>query len=122
MSKKLLIILANSDPENAEELAAPLFQATVAAAMSHDVEIVITGNTGKLAIMDHADGLEINHETHRTIYDVIQEAHKAGVVFKVSAPTISVWGKDLIPEIDESVGTGYIIKEAMDNDTVTFTY
>ncbi len=122
MSKKLLIILANSDPKNAEELAAPLFQATVAAAMSHDVEIVITGNTGKLAIMDHADSLEINHETHRTIYDVIQEAHKAGVIFKVSAPTISVWGKDLIPEIDESVGTAYIIKEAMDDETVTFTY
>ena len=39
MSKNLLIILANSDPENAQEIGAPLFQATVAAAMSHDVEI-----------------------------------------------------------------------------------
>jgi hypothetical protein len=29
MAKKLLIILANSDPENPEEFSAPLFQAMV---------------------------------------------------------------------------------------------
>ena len=122
MSKKLLVILANADPDNAEEVGAPLFQATVAAAMTHDVEIVITGHTGKLATVGHAEMLEINHETHRTVYDVIKEAHKAGVVFKISAPTIDVWSEDLIPEIDESVGTGYVVEEAMDDDTVTFTY
>ena len=122
MSKKLLVILANADPDNAEEVGAPLFQATVAAAMSHDVEIVITGHTGKLATVGHAEKLEINHETHRTVYDVIKEAHKAGVVFKISAPTVDVWSEDLIPEIDESVGTGYVVEEAMDDDTVTFTY
>ena len=122
MSKKLLVILANADPDNAEEVGAPLFQATVAAAMSHDVEIVITGHTGKLATVGHAEKLEINHETHRTVYDVIKEAHKAGVVFKISAPTVDVWSEDLIPEIDESVGTGYVVAEAMDDDTVTFTY
>ena len=43
MSKKLLIVLANSDPENPEEFSAPLFQAMVAAAMQHSVEVVFTG-------------------------------------------------------------------------------
>ena len=33
MNKKLLIVLANSDPENPEEFSAPLFQAMVAAAL-----------------------------------------------------------------------------------------
>jgi len=122
MSKKLLIILANSDPDNAEEVGAPLFQATVAAAMSHDVEIVITGHSGRLATVGHAEKLEINHDTHRTIYEVIQEAHKAGVVFKVCAPTMEIWAETLIPEIDESVGAAYVVSEAMDADTVTFTY
>ena len=122
MNKKLLIILANSDPTNAFEIGAPLFQATVAAAMGHDVEIVITGNVGLLASTGHAATLEINHDTHRTIYDVIKEAHKAGVVFKVCAPSVQVYGDDLIAEIDESVGSAHVVSEAMDDDTVTFTY
>lgn len=122
MAKKLLIILANSDPDNAEEIGAPLFQAIIAAAMSHDVEIIITGHVGKLATQGHAETLEINHDMHRTIYDVIKEAHKAGVVFKVSAPTIEIWDENLIPEIDEMVAAAYVVEEAMDDDTVTFTY
>ena len=122
MAKKLLIILANSDPDNAEEIGAPLFQATVAAAMGHDVEIVITGNIGTLATEGHAEKLEINHETHRTIYDVLKEAHKAGVVFKVSAPTMEIWSDNMIPEIDQTVGASYVVEEAMEDGTVTFTY
>ena len=34
MSGKLIIVMANTDPRNGEELGAPIFQATVAAAMS----------------------------------------------------------------------------------------
>ena len=33
MADKLVIIMANTDPANGEELGAPIFQATVAAAM-----------------------------------------------------------------------------------------
>lgn len=122
MSKKLLIILANSDPTNAAEIGAPLFQATVAAAMGHDVEVVITGNVGLLASAGHAASMEINHDTHRTVDDVIKEAHKAGVVFKVCAPSVQIYGDDLIAEIEESVGSAYVVSEAMDDETVTFTY
>jgi len=43
MAKKLLIILVNSNPDNPEALGAPFFQATVAAAMDYDVEILMTG-------------------------------------------------------------------------------
>lgn len=38
MAKKLLIVLANTDPRNGEELGAPFFQASVAAAMDYEVE------------------------------------------------------------------------------------
>ena len=114
--------MANSDPDNAEELAAPLFQATVAAAMSHDVEIIFTGQAGVLATRGKAEKLELNRDTHRNIYDVIREAHQAGVVFKVCAPSLEIWGKDLIPEVEEVIGAAHVVSEAMEDDTVTFTY
>jgi predicted peroxiredoxin len=63
-----------------------------------------------------------NIREHRTVYDVIKEAHQAGVVFKVCSPTLEMWGSELIAEIDETIGTAYIIEEAMSDDTITFTY
>lgn len=122
MVKKLLIILANSDPENPEEFSAPLFQAIVAAAMSHKVEVIFTGLSGLLAVAGHAENVILNVQQHRTVYDVIKEAHKAGVVFKVCTPTLEMWGKELIAEIDETIGAAYVIEEAMSDNTVTFTY
>lgn len=122
MKNRLLIVLANSDPENPEEFSAPLFQAMVAAAMSHKVEVVFTGLSGILAVSGHAANVILNVQEHRTVYDVIKEAHTAGVVFKVCSPTLEMWGKELIAEIDETIGAAYIIEEAMNDDTVTFTY
>ena len=43
MAEKLLIVMVNTDPTNASELGAPFFQATVAAAMEYEVEVVLTG-------------------------------------------------------------------------------
>jgi uncharacterized protein len=122
MRNKLLIIMANSDPANPEEFGPPLFQATVAAAMSRDVELVLTGLSGFVAIKGNAEKIELNTCTHRTVYDLIKEAHNAGVVFKVCTPTLEMWGENLIDEIDEAVGAAYVINEAMDDDTVAFTY
>ena len=120
--KKLLMVMANSDPANPEGFYAPLFQATVAAAMSHEVEVIFTGLSGSLAVAGNAEKVELNIETHRTMYDVIQEAHRAGVIFKVCTPSLKLWGENLISEIEETVGAAYVIAEAMDDETVTFTY
>ena len=122
MRNKLLIIMANSDPSNPEEFVPPLFQATVAAAMSRDVELVFTGMSGIVAIKGNAEKIETSNSTHRTVYDLIKEAHSAGVVFKVCTPTLDMWGDNLIDEIDETVGAAYVVDEAMDEDTVAFTY
>ena len=35
---------------------------------------------------------------------------------------MELWGGDLIPEVTETVGGAYVISEAMNEDTVTFTY
>ena len=122
MADKLMIVMVNTDPTNPSELGAPFFQATVAAAMEYDVEVVLTGRAGGLAIRGVAKQIVVQQESKRTVYDFIREAHEAGVTFKVCTPTLEFWGDDLIPEIDETVGGAYLISEAMDDGTVTFTY
>jgi len=120
--KKLLIIMANSDPAQPESCYAPLFQATIAAALSHEVEVVLTGISGRLAIADVAKACEVNLETHRTIYDIIKEAYQAGVSFRACNTSLKMAGEELIAEVEEKVGAAYVIDEAMDENTLTFTY
>jgi len=122
MAEKLLIVMVNTDPKNGPELGAPFFQATVAAAMEYDVEIILTGLAGELATKGFAENLYIQEGSSKSVYEIMQDAHSAGVKFKVCTPTIERWGDDLIPEISETVGGAYVISEAMDGDTVTFTY
>ena len=122
MADKLLIIMVNTDPKNGPELGAPFFQATVAAAMEYDVEIIFTGASGKLVKKGVAENLYVQEGTSKSVYDIMQEAHTAGAKFKVCTPTIELWGDDLIPEVSETVGGAYVISEAMDENTVTFTY
>ena len=122
MADKLLIVMVNTDPKNPEELGAPFFQATVAAAMEHEVEVVLTGRAGELAVKGVAEKLHVKEGSPKTVYDFIKDAHEAGVKFKVCTPTLELWGDDLIPEIEETVGGAYVISQAMDDDVVTFTY
>ncbi|MGA7802539.1 MAG: DsrE/DsrF/DrsH-like family protein [Gammaproteobacteria bacterium] len=122
MADKLLIVMVNTDPSNGSELGAPFFQATVAAAMEYDVEVVMTGRSGELAKKGVAEKLFVQEGSPKSVYDFIKDAHEAGVKFKVCTPTLELWGDDLIPEIEETVGGAYVISEAMDDDTVTFTY
>ena len=122
MADKLIIVMMNSDPANPSELGAPFFQAAVAAAMEYEVEVLLTGRAGELARKGVAEKLNVREGTRRTVYDYIKEAHEAGVRIKVCTPSLEIWGDDLIPEIEETVGGAYLISEAMDDSTVTFTY
>ena len=122
MANKLLIVMVNTDPNNPSELGAPFFQATVAAAMEYDVEVVMTGRAGELAVKGVAENIQVQGDSPKTVYDIIKDAHEAGVKFKVCTATMETWGDNLIPEIEEIVGGAYLISEAMDDDTVTFNY
>lgn len=122
MADKLMIIMVNTDPSNPSELGAPFFQATVAAAMEFEVEVILTGRSGELAKKGVAENLFVQEGSPKSVYEFIKDAHEAGVVFKVCTPTLDLWGDDLIPEVEETVGGAYVISEAMDDDTVTFTY
>jgi len=122
MADKLLIVMMNTDPANPTELGAPFFQAAVAAAMEYEVEVILTGRAGELAKKGVAERLHVREGSPRTVYDYIKEAHEAGVRLRVCTPTLELWGEDLIPEVEEVVGGAYLISEAMDDGTVTFTY
>jgi len=122
MAEKLMIVMVNTDPKNPAELGAPFFQATVAAAMEYEVEVILTARAGELAIKGVAEKLRVQADSPKTVYDFIKDAHEAGVKFKVCTPTLELWGNELIPEIEETVGGAYVITQAMDDDVVTFTY
>jgi predicted peroxiredoxin len=67
VAQKLIIILANTDPRNCEELGAPIIQATVAAAMSYTVEVICTGTSAKLLKKGVAESLRLKPDEPRTI-------------------------------------------------------
>lgn len=122
MANKLLVVMLNTDPARPSELGSPLLQAAAAASMEYDVEVILTGGAGRLAVRGVAESLRTHEGARKTIYDLLREAHQAGVVFKVSTSAAEIWGNDLIPEVEETVGGAYIISEAMDDDTVVLTY
>jgi predicted peroxiredoxin len=122
MANKLMIVMVNTDPSNGTELGAPFFQATVAAAMDYEVEVILTARSGELARKGVAEKLYVQEGSPKSVYDFIKDAHEAGVHFKVCTPTMELWGEDLIPEIEETVGGAYVIQQAMDDNVVTLTY
>lgn len=117
-----MIVMVNTDPRDAAQLGAPFFQAAVAAAMDYQVEVILTARAGELAVKGVAEKLFIKEGSPKSVYDFIKDAHEAGVRFKVCTPTLDLWGNDLIPEIEETVGGAYVIQQAMEDNVVTFTY
>ena len=125
MAKKLIIIMANTDPRNGEELGAPIFQASVAAAMAYDVEVICTATAAKLMKKGVAEKLYIKPGDARTIYDFIKDAHGAGVKFFCCSPGLDVAAMnkdDLIPECTGVVGAAHFIEEVMTGESKVLTY
>jgi uncharacterized protein len=106
MAKKLIIVMANTDTRNGEELGAPIFQATVAAAMEYEVDVICTATAGRLM---------------KTVYDFIKDAADAGAKFYCCSPNLDLFDMtkdDLIPECAGIIGGAHLIEEVMENDDV----
>jgi predicted peroxiredoxin len=86
MAEKLIIIMANTDPRNGEELGAPIFQATVAAAMEYEVDVICTATSGRLMKKGVAEKLFIKEGSPKSVLEFIQDAHEAGVKFFCCSP------------------------------------
>jgi len=125
MAKKLIIVMANTDPRNGEELGAPLFQASVAAAMDYEVEVICTATAGRLLKKGVAEKLTVKPGSPKTVYDFIKDAHEAGVKFYTCSPNLDLFDMtkdDLIPECAGIVGGAYLIEGVMEGDTKVLTY
>lgn len=126
MAEKLIIVMANTDPRNGEELGAPFFQATVAAAMDYEVEVICTATSGILMKKGFAEGLVVKEGSEKSVYDFIKDASEAGVKFLCCSPNLDLFDMtkdDLIPECAGIVGGAYLIEEIMeDDDTRIMTY
>lgn len=125
MSKKLVIIMANTDPRNSAELGAPIFQASVAAAMEYQVEVLCTAASGALMKKGVAEALTVRPGDAKSIYDFIKEAHAAGVKFYCCSPNLELHEMtpaDLIPECQGIVGGAFMIEEIMETDCRVLTY
>lgn len=125
MAKKLVIVMANSDPRNGEELGAPFFQASVAAAMEYEVEVVCTATSGALMRKGVAENLVVKPGSPKSVYDFIKDAHEAGVKFFCCSPNLDLFNMtadDLIPECAGIVGGAYLIEEIMESDCKVLSY
>lgn len=119
MARKLVIMLVNTDPRNGEELGAPFFQASVAAAMDYEVEVICTATSGKLMKRGVAEALVVKPGSPKTVYDFIKDAHEAGVKFLCCSPNLDLFDMteaDLIPECSGIVGGAYVIEQIMEDD------
>ena len=119
MADKLLIMLVNTDPKNGEELGAPFFQATVAAAMDYEVEVVCTATSGKLMKKGVAEKLVVKEGSPKTVYDFIKDAHDAGAKFWCCSPNLDLFDMtedDLIPECEGIVGGAAVNEKVMEDD------
>lgn len=125
MAKKLIIVLANTDPRNGEELGAPFFQASVAAAMDYEVEVICTATSGRLLKKGVAENLVVKAGSPKSVYDFIKEAHEAGVKFFCCSPNLDLFDmkkEDMIPESEGIVGGAYLIEQIMEDDVKVLTY
>ena len=123
---KLLIVMANTDTRNGEELGAPIFQATVAASMDKEVTVICTATSGRLMKKGVAENLYVKAGSPKSVYEFIKDAHGAGVKFYCCSPNLDLFNmtkEDMIPECAGVVGGAWLIEAAMDDDdTVVMTY
>jgi predicted peroxiredoxin len=125
MARKLVIVMANTDPRHGEELGAPIFQATVAAAMEYEVDVICTATAGRLMRKGVAEKLFVKEGSGKSVYDFIKDAHEAGVKFYSCSPNLDLFNmteEDLIPECEGIIGGAHLIEEVMESDCKVLTY
>lgn len=125
MTKRLLIVLMNTDPRNVEELGAPFYHAAVAAAMDYEVDVVCTATAGKLMLKGVAQALRVKAGSDKTVYDWIKEAHDQGARFWACPANLDLFDvseQDLIPECNGMMGAAAMIQDIMDGACRVLTY
>jgi uncharacterized protein len=125
MTRRLLIVLVNTDPRNVEELGAPFYYAAVAAAMDYEVDVLCTAAAGKLLIKGVADKLFVKQGNSKSVHDWIREAHDHGARFWACPANLELLDKtqdDLIAECRGFMGAAAMISDIMDGECRVLTF
>lgn len=125
MTRRLLIILMNTDPRNAEELGAPFYYAAVAAAMDVEVDVLCTAAAGRLLVKGVAETLQVKPGHPKTVLDWIREAHDQGARFWACPANLDLIGRtrdDLIAECAGTMGAAAAIGDLMGDDCRVLTF
>jgi predicted peroxiredoxin len=125
VTSRLLIVLVNTDPRNAEELGAPFYHAAVAAAMDYEVDVVFTAAAGKLMRKGVAEALKVKPDAPMTVYDWIKEAHEHGARLWACPANLELnemSEADLIPECSGMMGAAAMIQDIMEGECRVLTY
>lgn len=123
--KRLIVILANTDPRNPEELGAPFYHAAVAAALDHEVDIICTATAGRLLKRGVAETLHIKPGSPRSVLDFIRDAHAAGARIWACPANLGLFDiteADLIDECSGLMGAAAMMERVMADDTRVLTY
>ena len=123
--KRLIVILANTDTRNPEELGAPFYHAAVAAALDHEVDIICTATAGRLLKRGVAETLHIKPGSPRSVLDFIRDAHSAGARLWACPANLDLFDMteaDLIPECSGLMGAATMMEHVMADDTRVLTY
>ena len=124
-TKRLLVVLMNTDPRNIEELGAPFYYAAVAAAMDYEVDVLCTVTAGKLMLKGVAEALSVKTGDPKTVYDWIKEAHDHGARFWACPANLELFEKtedDLIPECRGPMGAAAMLQLVMDGECRVLTF
>src|SRR5262249_4640768 len=125
MTRKLLIVLVNTDPRNPEELGAPFYHAAVAAAMDYAVDVVCTATAGRLMQRGVADRIIIKPGHDKTVHDWIREAHEQGARFWACPANLDLFDikeSDLMSGGRGLMGAAGMIQDIMDGECRVLTY
>lgn len=125
MTRKLLIVLVNTDPRNPEELGAPFYHAAVAAAMDYQVDVVCAATAGKLMRKGVAESIRIKAGHDKTVHDWIRDAHAHGARFWACPANLDLFNMteaDLIPECSGLLGAAKMLQDIMSDEYRVLTY
>lgn len=124
-SRRLLIVMMNTDPRNVAELGAPFYHAAVAAAMDYEVDVLCTAAAGTLMHKGVAEKLCVKPGDPKTVYDWIKEAHEHGARFWACPANLDLFDlteDDLIPECRGMMGAAAMIQDIMEGGCRVLTY
>jgi len=125
VSRRLLIVLVNTDPRNGEELGAPFYHAAIAASMDYQVDVVCAAAAGKLLRKGVAEKLTVKPGSDVSVYDWIKKAHEAGAKLwacPANLDLLDIGREDLIPECSGLMGAAAMIQGLMEDDCRVLTY